>query len=348
MVKALAFAVPGELTIPTGGYGYARRIITELDALGWETQVINLGSEFPWPSAHTRRLAAATLRAVRNDVPLVVDGLAYGALPEVAQRLGQTHRVVVLVHHPLALETGLRADQSAALQASEQSALASARHIIVSSGTTKRLLVSNFNVPPERVSIVSPGTDMSPPHIRRQDKQVRLLAVGSVVPRKGYDVLIRALARLLDLSWELAIAGDCTRSPETTRQLQREMHRLKLEDRIVLRGALGTREIAALYDGSDIFVLPSRYEGYGMAYAEALAHGLPVIGTVAGAVPETVPAQAGILVPVNDVDALTCALRRMIEDPVERERFAAGARASRFPSWREQGKRFSEVLESRA
>src|SRR5438105_1915738 len=182
-------------------------MIAELDALGWETQVINLGSEFPWPSTHARALAATALRAVRKDVPLVVDGLAFGALPEVAQNLRETHRVVALVHHPLALETGLRPDECAALQASEQSALASARHIIVSSGATKRLLVSNFNVQVERVSIVSPGTDMSTARVRKQHKQVRLLAVGSVVPRKGYDVLILALARMLDLPWELAIVG---------------------------------------------------------------------------------------------------------------------------------------------
>jgi glycosyltransferase involved in cell wall biosynthesis len=83
-----------------------------------------------------------------------------------------------------------------------------------------------------------------------------------------------------------------------------------------------------------------------MVYAEAVAHGLPVIGTLAGAVPETVPEGAGILVPVDDVDALACALRRMIEHPAERERFAAKARASSFPSWREQAMRFGKVLES--
>ena len=101
MVKALAFAVPGALTIPTGGYGYARRMIAELNALGWDTQVLDLGSEFPWPSADTRALADAALRAAPRDLPLVVDGLAYGVLPEIAQSLRDTHRLVALVHHPL-------------------------------------------------------------------------------------------------------------------------------------------------------------------------------------------------------------------------------------------------------
>jgi glycosyltransferase involved in cell wall biosynthesis len=346
VVKALAFAVPGALTIPTGGYGYARRIIAELNGLGWDTQVLDLGSEFPWPSADTRAQADAALRAVPAAVPLVVDGLAYGVLPEVAESLRDTHRLVAMVHHPLALESGLRAEQCAALHASEVAALECARHVIVSSATTKRLLISDFNVPAEQVSVVAPGTDRGAPRLRSRNEHVRLLAVGSVVPRKGYDLLVAALARIFDLPWSLVIAGDCSRSPDTVQELKHEIHRLGLEQRVRLHGAATSDEVVCLYESSDVFVLPTRYEGYGMVYAEAVAHGLPVIGTLAGAVPETVPEGAGILVPVDDVDALACALRRMIEHPAERERFAAKARASSFPSWREQAMRFGKVLES--
>ena len=157
-----------------------------------------------------------------------------------------------------------------------------------------------------------------------------------MVPRKGYDVLIAALARLEDLSWRLVIAGDGARSPETLRQLETDIARLGLADRITMRGAVAAEQLAALYASSDLFVLPSRFEGYGMAYAEAIAHGLPVVGTTAGAIPETVPADAGVLVPPDDVAALAAALRRLIESPAARERLAAGARAARFPSWSEQ------------
>jgi glycosyltransferase involved in cell wall biosynthesis len=267
-------------------------------------------------------------------------------LPEIAQRLRQTHCLIALVHHPLALETGLRTEQRAALHASEEAALSSARHVIASSGTTKELLVCDFKVPPERVSVVSPGTDACASYAERSNEYVRLLAVGSVVPRKGYDVLVAALGRMRDLAWTLVIAGDCSRSPETVRRIEGELARLDLGERVVLRGAVSPGEVAGLYDTSDIFVLSSRYEGYGMAYAEAIAHGLPVIGTTAGAVPATVPENAGILVPVDDVDALTDALRRLIQNPAERQKLAAGARASRFPSWREQARKFARILES--
>jgi glycosyltransferase involved in cell wall biosynthesis len=110
-------------------------------------------------------------------------------------------------------------------------------------------------------------------------------------------------------------------------------------------GSVPDGELAALYAAADLFVLPSRYEGYGMAYAEALAHGLPVIATAAGAIPETVPAGAGVLVPPDDAEALAAALRRLVEQPGVRARMAAAARAVRFPSWSDQAAKFAHLLE---
>ncbi len=83
-----------------------------------------------------------------------------------------------------------------------------------------------------------------------------------------------------------------------------------------------------------------------MAYAEAIAHGLPVVGTTAGAIPETVPAAAGILIAPDDIAALAATLHRLIERRDERARLAAGARAVRFPSWPEQALLFAGVLEA--
>ena len=135
------------------------------------------------------------------------------------------------------------------------------------------------------------------------DGVMRLLAVGAVVPRKGYDVLVAALATLTDLPWQLTIAGDRTRDRDTAAQLEADIARHGLGDRIAVLGAVSPQRLAELYADADLFVLASHFEGYGMAYAEAIAHGLPVIGTTAGAIPDTVPQDAGLLVAPDDVAA---------------------------------------------
>ena len=346
MVNEVVFAVPGDLANPTGGYAYDRRIIEGLAALGWRTAVVDLGDGFPFPTNAARAAARTRLAALPIGPPIVIDGLAFGALPEAAAALGATHSLVALVHHPLALETGLSAAASASLRASERTALACARHVIATSTTTARLLAADYDVPSERLSVVEPGTERVATGPRRVESVIALLSVGAVVPRKGYDVLVAALARLKHLPWRLVIAGDCGRSVDTFRRLVADIAALGLSDRVQLAGTVTAEELASLYAAADLFVLPSRFEGYGMAYAEAIAHGVPVIGTNAGAIPETVPADAGVLVPPDDVDILAATLQRLMDNPAERERLAAGARATAFPSWRGQAALFARALES--
>jgi glycosyltransferase involved in cell wall biosynthesis len=344
-VKAAVFAVPGDLATPTGGYAYDQRMIAELAALGWRTDVLNLGEGFPRPTAQTHAAACARLAALPSAAPIVIDGLAFGVLPEAANKMQASHLLVALVHHPLALESGLSADEAAGLHVSERVALAAARRVVTTSAATARLLTADYCIASERLSVVEPGTDRGDARPRKNDDAVALLAVGAVVERKGYDLLIAALAKLKHLNWRLVIAGDHGRSPEAFRRLQADIAWFGLAERITLLGVVSAQQLASLYATSDLFVLPSRFEGYGMAFAEAIAHGLPVIGTTAGAIPQTVPAGAGILVRPDDVDALASALRRLIENPHERERLAAGARAATFPSWKEQAALFAGVLD---
>ena len=348
MVNGIVFAVPGDLATPTGGYAYDRRMIGELTALGWTVELIDLGSGFPQPTAEIRATAANRLGSMDNRCPIVIDGLAFGVLPELAERMRESHRLVALVHHPLALETGLSADEAVFLRASEQRALTCASHVIATSAATMSILAQDFHVPVERMSVVEPGTDMAAFAPHQPGDAIGLLSVGAVVPRKGYDVLVAALDQIRELRWRLVIAGDCTRSTSTASELHAEIARLGLGDRIDMRGALSPEQVAALYSSSDIFVLASRFEGYGMAFTEALAHGLPVVGTRVGAAVENVPQDAGVLVPVDNASALASALRHLMENPQERERLAAGARAVTFPSWREQAERFARVLQSLA
>jgi glycosyltransferase involved in cell wall biosynthesis len=333
VVRRLSFAIPGDLATRTGGYAYDRRIIAELRALGWQVDVIGLGDGFPQPAPDQKRHAQAQLAATPADAPVVIDGLAFGVLPEAAAVLKNSRRLVALVHHPLAYETGLTAGQATALHASETAALSAARAVIATSAPTARNLVADFAVPQSSITVAPPGTDRGALS-RGGDGPVQLVSVGAIVPR--------------DLPWRLDIAGDRGRDPDAAARLDAAIAAHGLGGRIAVLGAVPNERLFALYESADLFVLASHFEGYGMAYAEALAHGLPVIGTTGGAIPETVPADAGVLVPPGDIDALAQALRDLIEDGGARQRLAAAARvaASRLPTWQETARTFAAAVEA--
>lgn len=334
-MNRIAFAVPGDLATPTGGYAYDRRVISELRALGWQVDALSVGDGFPQPSAEQRAIALSRLEALPGGVPVVVDCLALGALPEEAETIARRSSLVALVHHPLALETGLSSAGAEKLLESERHALAAARAVIVTSSSTGQLLSEDYDVPPERITVAPPGTDRGVPAKGSSDGTLHLLSVGAVVPRKGFEILIAALAPIAELKWRLTIAGDVARDSATAAKLHADIARHKLAGRVDVLGAVTQERLAALYSSADMFVLASHFEGYGMAYAEAMAHGLPVIGTTGGAIVDTVPPDAGVLVDPGNVKALTRALKLLIENEKERRWFASGALAASagLPTW---------------
>ena len=350
MVKHVVFAVPGSLDTPTGGYAYDRRIIAELRELGWFVECLDIGDRFPSPDEATRSTARSLLLKVPTGQPIVLDGLALGVLPDVAAELASRNPLLALVHHPLALEWGLSANQADVLRRSEQAALAAAREVVVTSPATAKLVAADYGVPMGRITVARPGSDPAPRSTGSQSEIPHLLSVGSIVPRKGFDVLIAALGRLAELPWRLTIAGDLTRDPNEAAKLQACICQHGLGGRIEALGAVSSERLAALHKDADLFVLASRFEGYGMAYAEAIAHGLPVIGTTAGAIPDTVPQGAGLLVPPGDVTALAQALRNVIADTDLRRRLsnAAVAAAEMLPTWQQSGAVFAGVLDKLA
>ncbi|MCC6890660.1 MAG: glycosyltransferase family 4 protein [Hyphomicrobiales bacterium] len=345
--RQLAFAVPGDLATPTGGYGYDRRIIQELRRLGWDVDVANIGGGFPFPSKSQRATALSTLSAVSAGCPLVLDGLAFGALPEAGALRSRTP-LIALVHQPLALDPGLNNLQADNFRESERAALAAAAHVVVTSESTARIVIADYDVPAQRVSVVRPGNDPVPPARGNTGGVVQLLSVGSVVPIKGYDLLIAALATLADMPWRLTIAGDRARNPAVAAQLDADIEAHGLSDRVKVLGAVPPERVNELYLASDLFVLASRFEGYGMALAEAIAHGLPVISTRAGAIPDTVPAGAGLLVPPDDAVALAQALRRLVGDASERRQLATKARAAaaQLPTWQDSARLFAGAIKT--
>src|SRR5215467_11534233 len=161
VMAAVTFAVPGSLDQPTGGYKYDRRVIAGLRQRGCEVDVIDLGDGFPRPAPETVHAALPRLRRVPAGQPIVVDGLALGVLPEVAAALRSSHRVIALVHHPLALESGLTPAESAALRHSERTALAAVSRVVVTSPATRRILVADYGVPTEIIAVALPGSELA-------------------------------------------------------------------------------------------------------------------------------------------------------------------------------------------
>lgn len=333
MSVELVFAIPGDIDTPTGGYGYDRQVLAHLPAQGIDVSHLALPGSFPFASVPDLSITGYLLNQTPEDAVVMVDGLAFGAMTELV--LKDIHRTfVALVHHPLALETGLSDRMRRALAASERSALARAAHVVATSPITARTLAADFGVAEDRITVALPGTDRAP-RARGSGTGRKLLCVGTISPRKAYDVLARALAGLADRDWHVDIAGETDRVPGEYERVLGIVRELGLEDRISFIGVLDRAGLDAAYDAADLFVMPSLYEGYGMVLAEAMARGLPIVCTTGGAAAETVPDGAGLKVPPGDAGALRDALARALDDSVLRTGLAdaSWAAGQALPSW---------------
>jgi glycosyltransferase involved in cell wall biosynthesis len=374
----LCFLLPGDPATRTGGYGYDRAIVAGLRAAGWAVHQPPLPDGFPWPDAAARAAVERVVSGLPEGTLRVADGLAFGALPALAEQHADRLRWVALVHHPLALETGLAEAQRQALFDSERRALACARLVIVTSAATARALAA-YGVPAGRVRVVPPGTapvamaprpDPAPPAAaaspgaapldgapgqgaapaivvpRAPGAHLALLCVATLTPRKGHALLVEALAALRHRPWTLHCAGSTMRDPATTAAVRRLIGARGLEDRVLLHGELDEAALDRLYRQCDAAVLATSLEGYGMALAEAMAHGLPVVSTTAGAIPDLVPPSAGLLVPPADMHALRQALATLLDDAALRSRLAAGALAAAraLPTWPQSVAAFAAAM----
>jgi glycosyltransferase involved in cell wall biosynthesis len=347
-MRSLEFLIPGRLDTRTGGYEYDRRMIAGLRRRSWNLAVRALDASFPHPTAEALAHAREVLAELPDLATVLIDGLALGAMPDVAAEAARRVRLLALVHHPLAGETGLDAATAARLENSERRALQHARRVIVTSSGTAASL-ARYGVTPGRIAVVEPGTDRAPLAAGSGSGPVQLLCVASLSPRKGHEILFRALARLRDRAWSLTCVGDCEREPEAVARLRNFLRHEGLEDRVHLAGEADATAIAHHYDRCDVFVLPTLYEGYGMVVAEALARGLPVLSTPTGAIADLVGRDAGRLIAAGDVDGWSAALIDVF-DPAVRTRLAEGARRmrDRLPTWDDAVDKMAAALASGA
>ena len=328
----LYFVFPGNINTNTGGYHYDRRLILELQKLGKAVKTISLSEKFPFPDESALVHANDRFLSIPDDSIVIVDGLAFGAMKSVTEFHKNRLRLIGLCHHPLALETGLESLQKQSFLQSEAHALQCARHIIVTSKNTRKILIEDFSVAVSKITIALPGSDTYP-FAKCKGLPPKLLTCASLTQRKGHDVLIDALSQLKHLSWTARFVGDKKLDPDWTSSLKKKVHASHLRDRVEFVGTV--ENLSNEYQDADIFILPSRFEGYGMVLSEALAHGLPIVSTSAGAIPDVVPESAGILVAPNNYSELAIALKKIIMDQNLRMKMQMSAQkiALNLPSW---------------
>ncbi len=352
------FVLPGPMNQRTGGYLYDARIVGGLRRLGWGVTVHSIEGTFPDPDEVARENAEEALRSLPDGARVVIDGLALPALSDSRGRDFKRLQSLALVHHLTYEETGINSLVQNRLKHKEAKTIWACRGVIVTSEFTVSR-VKSLGVAESLIRAVEPGTEPARP-ARGPDpgKPLLFLSVGSVIPRKGQDTLVRALALLRDHPWTCVLAGSLTRDPDFANKVQQLVAETGLTRRIRFVGECDEPGLEDLYDRSSLFVLASHHEGYGMAISEALARGLPIVSTTGGAIPDTVPRDAGILVPPGDHEALGAAIGSLIEGPEDenpttrgsgekrRAELAAAARecAARLPGWDRQAQAFGEAV----
>ncbi len=336
---------------PSGGNSYDLCVCAALEAAGRTVHRVQVPGAWPHPRTEDLDRLTAALAAVPAGRVVLLDGLVACAAPDVVEPAAGRLRLVVLVHLPLADETGLDPAQAAALQAGETRTLRAASAVVATGTATGRRLARARALAGTRVQVVPPGVDPAPVTAPSQAGG-RLVCVASVTPRKGHDVLVEALSRLTDLAWTLDCAGPVPAGSGFAGLVADRVAAAGLTGRVRMTGPLPPADMAVLYAGADLLVLPSRAEPYGMVVTEALARGVPVVASAVDGVPEALGRTAGgalpgVLVPPGDAAALAGALRDWLTDPARRAAWRAAAldRRSMLTGWDTAAAALAAVLD---
>jgi len=251
-----------------------------------------------------------------------------------------SRRVVLMVHH-------LRGDleENEKLLRAEKDLINASSCILTVSQSSKKQVESLLH---HYVSI-----DIIPPGFERleardashiSDHTLNLLFVGHLTKAKGILDLIEAVALLhKDLSWRLFVVGGASSEPETLQKVSCAIKKHALQGRVILKGYVEDTELKNLYQQSDLFVLPSYWEGYGIVFLEAMSYALPVISTTSGAIPEVVSDGVnGLLVDAGDIHSLSVAIESMIVSQEKRQVFGQHAlqAASQAADWEDVEQQF--------
>jgi glycosyltransferase involved in cell wall biosynthesis len=338
------FDNPGQ---PTGGNIYDRRVCAGLAEAGWEVLVATVAAAWPVRGSGARADLARVVAAIPDGETVLIDGLiASTAAAQLLPHAGRI-RMTVLLHMPVT--TGVDTDRDAGAECSERSVLRAAAGVVVTSEWTRRQVLTRYPIPARRVRVARPGAD----RVAAPARPVRghLICVGVLSRHKGQDLLVEALADLADRDWHCVLAGSLDRDPDFVEHLRTRITRLGYDHRVRLSGVLTGAALSHAYTTADLLVAPSRAETYGMTVTEALAHGLPVIATAVGGLPEAFGSTAdgtgpGQLIPPGDPAALAAALGDWLGDEGYRRRVRAAVqrRQPTLRGWEQTTREIADAL----
>ena len=313
---------------PSGGNSYDRQVCRALAEIGWPVHVHAVPGAWPRPDAGAYAALAGVVQRIPDGALALLDGLVASTAPEVLVPQASRLRLVPLVHMPLGQG---KADSDARMR--EGAVLSAAISVVTTSAWSRRTLLDLYSLPGDRVHVAEPGVDAAPVSPGTTTGGA-LLCVAAVIPGKGHDVLLDALATMTDLSWECLCVGSMERDPAFAETLKRRLLDDGLGNRVRFTGPRIRADLERSYLSADLLLLPSRAETYGMVVTEALARGLPVVAAEVGGVAEALGYGAGgirpgLLVPPDDPAGLAAALRAWLGDAEVRLTWRRAARARR-------------------
>ena len=345
----------GNIDTVSGGFLYDRMLVDCLQGHGDTVDILPL----PWqgyPQAlrhHGDARIRDMLLSWRGDI-LIQDELAHASLHLLngELRAGAGIPLVSIVHHLWASE-GHGTLSGRAHVSVEKAYLRSVDGFVFNSHTTRECVESLLGAAPRGV-VATPGGDRLGPgpseeQIARRCVEpgpLRILFVGTIIPRKSLQTLVEALGLLPADQWLLTIAGPRDMDPSCTARIEAAIAARRLEKGVVWTGALGDAPLAQALSTHHVLAVPSRYEGFGIVTLEAMGFGVVPIATRAGGTAEIVDEESGILFSPGDVRALARALAALAGDRARLLSLARGSlrRFKSFASWRQSMETAREFL----
>ncbi len=266
------FVYPGDINAKTGGYIYEKNILEYAKIKNINFRTIVLSENYPFPTNKDIKYFLKILNKINPDSKIIIDGLALEGMYSIFKKL-LTYNVIALIHHPLYLE--FKGQRSKKFLKIEKKNFTKINKFIVTSNNTKNLLINEFKIKNNKISVVEPGIERLEKYKFKNNNKIHFLTCGSIINRKNYLFLLKVL-KPLD-NYTLDIVGDTSRDIGYFKNLKKYISKNSMNKKIIFHGTISDNKLAKLYSKTDCYISVSKYEGFGMSLANALIIKKPII-----------------------------------------------------------------------